>query len=180
MNSRLNWIASIAADARASHIVARTAVAIAGMADDRGRLCASMTALAASCQISARHMVFHLGRLVEFGYIKSNAMSRQGRFDVEIIVEPDEQVPAVGKPFREVAGSVVGVVEQPGQGSYCVYVEAPAEMTKVTLGRRDFETITAALTLPASGPDPDQGPPRSKRALDLAAGRLWRGSISAP
>lgn len=148
MNPRVSWLASIAADARLSNIDVRLAVAIAGEADDHGRLKSSMSLLAPYAHISSRRMLPHLQRLAECGHIKAVDLSRQGRFHVEIPPAVDAGAPKIEKPFREIVGAVIAAVDTPtanGRQRMSIYVEAEDEMVKMTVPRNGAEAIAAAL-----------------------------------
>lgn len=155
MNPRIAWLAAVAADARLSNIDVRLAVAIAGEADDHGRLKSSMSLLAPYAHISSRRMLPHFQRLAECGHIKAVDLSRQGRFHVEIPPAVDAGAPKIEKPFREIAGAVIAAINQPsanGRHRMAVYVEADDEMVKLTVPRNGAEAIAAALA-PAGAND---------------------------
>jgi len=149
MNPRLAWLSSIAADPRVSVHTSRFAVATAALADDRGRLRSRMTSMADACQIASRHMVTHIERLAELGYVKIEDLTRQGRFSIQIVTAPDDAAPAKEKSYFEIAGTLIATIDPPlpnGRSkSISLYVESDQAMTKVVIPRSDAEAIAAAL-----------------------------------
>lgn len=154
MNPRIAWLASIAADPRISVHATRFAVAVAALADDRGRLRSKMTTISAACNITARHMVGHVERLAELGYLAVDDLSRQGRFAIQIVTPPDDAAPAKEKSYFEIAGTLVAAIDPPvpnGRSkSINLYVESDAAMTKVMIPRSDAEAIAAAINSPSA------------------------------
>ncbi|RUM95331.1 hypothetical protein EET67_23940 [Pseudaminobacter arsenicus] len=131
MHPHISWLGEIAGDHKIPNAIARFAMAVAAMADGNGRLRARTAALAAAAQVSSRYVQENVQRLAERGYIKVHA-SKMGRFDIEIVTPRDEQAPVSGKPYREIAGQVVGVVAK-SKTTVAAYVDADTAMVKLTI-----------------------------------------------
>jgi hypothetical protein len=154
MDARVSWLGAIAGDNSVPNAVARFSMAVAAMADGNGRLRARTAALAAAAQVSSRYVQENVQRLAERGYIRVHS-SKLGRFDIEIMTPRDEAAPQSDKPYREIAGSVVGVVAK-AKTSLIAYVDADTAMVKLTIPREGAEAIAAAIA-PAGAKDPPAG-----------------------
>lgn len=146
MNSATAWLGDVAANPKISNAGCRLAVAIAAAADDRGRYRGRSMPLAVAAQQSSRHQGDLLSALAEQGYLRIHS-TKGGRLDLEILASRDPVAPPSEKPYREIAGSVVGVVAK-GKSSVVAYLEADEMMAKITVSREGAEAIAAAVTLP--------------------------------
>ncbi|RUM95929.1 hypothetical protein EET67_20630 [Pseudaminobacter arsenicus] len=144
MNSATAWLGDIAANPKISNAGCRLAVAIAAASNDQGRYRGRSMPLAVAAQQSSRHQGDLLAALAEQGYIRIHSQ-RGGRLDLEILAARDPVAPPSEKPYREIAGPVVGVVAK-SKASFVAYVDADTAMVKLTIPREGAEAIAQAIS----------------------------------
>lgn len=79
-----SWISAVASDSTLSHADARTAIAVASLADEAGTLKGRTATLADACRIDRRRVLMHLRHLAAAGYLLLMSSNRPGRFHVQI------------------------------------------------------------------------------------------------
>jgi hypothetical protein len=148
MNALVEWLASVASDPKIPSATVRVAIAIAALADDRGRLRARTMQIAAVAHVATRHMQDHVQLLADRCHLRLHS-SRLGRFDAEIILPLDKDGPVPDKPFHTLSGDLIAAIEprvpngRPQKLN--LYVDAGAAMVRLTIPRNDAEAIVAAL-----------------------------------
>ncbi len=140
----LRWLSTIAADPRIGAVTFRVAAGLTALADDQGLVRSRMTTVSSVCVVPSRHMVDHLKKLIEFGYLQQQDMSKQGRFAVTIRPQGDDAPLVPEKPYREITGPVIAV--KSAAGSVSIYVESDDAMTKVVTDRASASKIAAQAT----------------------------------
>lgn len=147
MSAPVNWLADIAGDSRNTATTVRLACAVAGLSSLRGRYRGRLVALAAAAQLSSRHAPEMLQDLAKRGFLRIHT-SQGGRLDIEMVMPPHEAAPTTDKPFRQIAGNIVGILGG-GKGPITAYLETDDQMLKLTIPRADAEAIAAAVNPPA-------------------------------
>jgi hypothetical protein len=154
MTRKIQWASAIAADARVTATASRVAVAVAGLSDERGRFAGRAIDLSAASQSASRHLRSHIEALARLQYLRVISAPKNGKLVVSIMLPvPDEIESSTTKPFIEISGEVIATtipkVPRGESKSIHLFVEGPAEMVKLTIGREDVEKIVSVIMPPA-------------------------------
>jgi hypothetical protein len=147
MNPLVEWLASVASDPKIPSATVR--VAIAALADDRGRLRARTMQIAAVAHVATRHMQDHVQLLADRSHLRLHS-SRLGRFDAEIVLPLDKDGPEPTKPFHTLSGDLIAAIEPrvPNGRSrkLNLYIDASDAMVRLTIQHIDAEKIAKAIS----------------------------------